>query len=370
MSTDVDEGIYVGLMAGTSLDGVDAVAVTFEATGPRMLASLTHPYPAELRRSIGRIDARASLQDVMQLDARVAEAFADAADAVMEAAGLAPGEVRAIGSHGQTVWHHPTPPWPTTVQIGDPNRIAERCGVDVVADFRRRDMAAGGQGAPLAPLFHAGLFGHGEEDRVIVNLGGIANMTRLPAAGPVSGFDTGPANTLMDAWARRHTGAELDVSGTWAASGVVDDGLLGRLRADRFFRQPPPRSTGPEHFNLVWVEAAIGHSRIEPADVQATLAELTAVTVAEAITTTLPTARRVVVCGGGVHNAHLMTRLAVHLPGQAVESSAAHGVDPDAVEALGFAWLARERLAGRTAPIGPVSGARRDTVLGGVYSGA
>ncbi len=308
-----------------------------------------------------------SLDALGSLDGRIAAAFAESALSLLQDAGVPRGRVRAIGSHGQTIRHRPYADPPFTWQLGDGNVIAERSGIDTVADFRRRDVAAGGHGAPLMPAFHAALLGSPHEDRAVLNLGGIGNVTLLPVAGDVRGFDTGPANALMDAWCERHTGHAYDAGGAFAASGQVDAALLARLLAEPWFALPPPKSTGREQFHLDWLRARMGEATTAPADVQATLLELTARTVADALQMTQPATRRVLACGGGVHNAMLMARLAAHLPQAVVESTAAHGMDPDYVEAMGFAWLARETLAGRPGNLPAVTGAAGRRVLGTVF---
>jgi anhydro-N-acetylmuramic acid kinase len=288
---------------------------------------------------------------------------------LIQAAHLSPADVRSIGSHGQTIRHRPAAAHPFTWQIGDANVIAERTGIDTVADFRRRDVAAGGQGAPLVPAFHAAMLRDEREDRAVLNLGGIANFTLLPAQGDVRGFDTGPANALMDAWCERHRGQPYDAHGAFAASGARDDALLQRLLDDPWFAAPPPKSSGREQFHLRWVESRL-HGDERPEDVQATLLELTAATVADALLAHQPTTRRVLACGGGVHNPHLLARIAARLPGVHVDSTQAHGLDPDFVEAMAFAWLAREALAGRPGNVPAVTGARGPRVLGVVYPAA
>lgn len=366
--------LYLGLISGTSADGIDAALVRFEGAGESLRCELVHgrtlPWDETLRASLialGQGEDRVSLDQLGSLDARVAQVFADAALALLEDAGVPRGRVRAIGSHGQTIRHRPHADPPFTWQLGDGNVIAERSGIATVADFRRRDVAAGGHGAPLMPAFHAALLGSPHEDRAVLNLGGIGNFTLLPVAGDVRGFDTGPANALMDGWCERHTGQAFDASGAFAASGRADAALLARLLAEPWFALPPPKSTGREQFHLAWLEARLGADALSPADVQATLLELTARTAADALQMTQPTTRRVLVCGGGVHNAALMARLAAHLPQAVVESTAAHGLDPDYVEAMGFAWLARETLAGRPGNLPAVTGARGPRVLGAVY---
>lgn len=369
------EGLYLGLMSGTSADGIDAALVAFAADGAcRLLAGRTFPWDAATRAQLlalgqgGHVD---SLDEIGTLDVAIGEAFAQAALRLLAQAGVAREAVRAIGSHGQTIRHRPHGAaqdgrHPFTWQLGDAHVIAERTGIATVADFRRRDLAAGGHGAPLVPAFHAALLRDHGEDRAVLNLGGIANFTLLPAQGQVRGFDTGPANALLDAWCLRHLGHPFDEDGAFAARGAVDAGLLARLREDPWFDRPPPKSTGREHFHLGWLEARLrGGER--PEDVQATLLELTATTVAEALRRTQPATRRVIACGGGVRNRQLMARLAARLDGIALEDSARYGLDGDFVEAMAFAWLARQCLLGRAGNVPSVTGAAGPRVLGVVY---
>jgi anhydro-N-acetylmuramic acid kinase len=298
----------------------------------------------------------------------VGELFAGAVLGLLTANGLAPAAVRAIGSHGQTLRHRPRAVRPFTLQIGDPNIIAARTGIPVVADFRRRDLALGGQGAPLVPAFHAAVFADPVERRAALNLGGIANLTLLAPGQPVTGFDTGPANSLMDAWARRHLGEPFDAEGAWAASGEVSAPLLELLLAHPFLALPPPKSTGPEDFTPAWLDQKVAAAGTpSPAEVQATLCEFTAATVAAALEPRPP--QRLIVCGGGVHNSHLLARLAARLPRTQVVNSAAHGIDPDQVEAAAFAWLAARTLAGLAGNLPAVTGACRPAVLGAVWPG-
>jgi len=364
---------YIGLMSGTSLDGVDAVLARFPETDPpRLLASHRQPMPEALREALLRLMANRSphpLQCLGELDHLLGALFAEATENLLEKAGMETAAVRAIGSHGQTVWHRPTGPNPFTLQIGDPNLIAERSGITTVADFRRRDMAAGGQGAPLAPTFHAAYLHSTRESRAVLNLGGMANLTCLPLSGSPCGFDTGPANVLLDLWAGLHLGAPFDAEGRWAASGTSDPTLLSAMLEEPYFHLAPPKSTGREQFNLTWMERHLADRPLAPADVQATLLELTARSVADALAAHAPATRRLLVCGGGIHNGALMERLAALLPGTVVESTACHGIDPDWLEALAFAWLARETLAGRPGNLPTVTGAGRAVVLGGVYPG-
>jgi anhydro-N-acetylmuramic acid kinase len=370
--------LYLGLISGTSVDGIDTALVRFDsqaADAPAVLSfGRTYPWPPALRAHLVELGQHATpltLDAVGELDVRIGRAFAEAATQALVDSGTPAVQVTAIGSHGQTLRHRPHGDCPFTLQLGDPNSIAERTGVCVVADFRRRDVAAGGHGAPLLPVFHAALLRARHEDRAVLNLGGIANLTLLPGATTtaVRGFDTGPANGLMDAWCLRHTGADYDRGGAFAASGRVDAGLLARLRADAWFALPPPKSTGRDQFHLGWVEAQLRGDEA-PADVQATLLALTAHTVADALHATQPGTQRLIVCGGGVHNPGLMAALATGLPQLRVESSAAHGLDPDFIEAMAVAWLAREPLAGRPGNLPTVTGAAGPRVLGAIYPGA
>jgi len=365
-----DGELYLGLISGTSADGIDVALVRFERNGHcALVAGNTCRWDAALRTrlvALGQGADATSLDELGGLDVRVAHAFADAALALLRETGVDARQVRALGSHGQTVRHRPQAAHPFTWQLGDGNVIAERTGMATVADFRRRDVAAGGHGAPLVPAFHAALLHDAREDRAVLNLGGIANFTLLPAQGAVRGFDTGPANALLDAWCERHTGHAFDASGAFAARGRVDGGLLARLLDEPWFAQSPPKSSGREQFHLRWVEERLLGSE-RPEDVQATLLELTAATVAEALLAQQPGTQRVLVCGGGVHNPLLLERIAARLPQARVESTATHGLDPDFVEAMAFAWLARETLAGRPGNLPAVTGARGPRVLGVVY---
>ena len=273
----------------------------------------------------------------------------------------------AIGSHGQTLRHEPYSEAPFTLQIGNPGIIAAGTGITTVADFRSADIALGGQGAPLAPAFHEWLLREPGALRAVVNIGGIANVTILPPGdGATTGFDTGPGNTLLDAWCREHRGQSFDESGAWAADGNVDQALLERLLGDPYFSAAPPKSTGFEYFNLGWLDAA-GVDNIPPVDVQATLAALTARTIGDAIRDAASDRCEVFVCGGGVHNDELMRLLAEELPGCRVQSTGAAGLDPDWVEAVAFAWLAKRRLASETGSLASVTGANRDSILGVIH---
>lgn len=357
------------------MDGVDAALVETGPRGLRVLAARTTPYPAALARDLralagGDYGGRDPLALLGRLDVAVGEAFAAAALALLDGAGIPPARVRAIGSHGQTVRHGPGDAPPYTLQIGDPGLVAVRTGIVTVGDFRRQDVALGGQGAPLVPLFHHAAFASPDEPRAVLNLGGIANVTLLPAGAPetaVRGFDTGPGNTLLDAWARAAGVGDFDRDGALAARGRCDEGLLARLLEDPYFARPPPKSTGPEHFSRAWLEARLGPSPPSPADVARTLIELTARTAGGAIAAATPPDCRVLLAGGGVHHPLLVGALERVCRPRPVASSASAGIDPDFVEAAAFAWLAARRLEGRAGNLPAVTGARRAVPLGGVY---
>ncbi|MGY0560641.1 anhydro-N-acetylmuramic acid kinase [Luteimonas sp. A277] len=376
----IERSLYLGLMSGTSADGIDVALVDFAADAPpRLLSGHAWPWPADLRRQLvdlGQSSAPLGLDEFGELHVRIGATFADAVEAALSDRGIAADRVAAIGCHGQTLRHRPhgrngDNAFPFTLQLGDPAILVERTGIAVVADFRSRDVAAGGQGAPLLPALHAALLHSNGEDRAVLNLGGIANLTLLPSGAgsddrAVRGFDTGPANGLMDAWCQRHTGQAFDRDGAFAASGQVDDALLARLLAEPWFSRPAPKSTGRDQFHLDWVQAQLRGNE-SPADVQATLLALTAHTVVDALRATQPQTRRLIACGGGVHNPILMAALAARLPDCRVESSAVHGLDPDYVEAMGFAWLARQTALGLAGNLPSVTGAAGPRILGAIY---
>ena len=364
--------LFIGLMSGTSLDAIDAVLVDLSSPTPQQLAVHSHPLPAALRAELmmlchgGTAD---ELRLMAELDVRLGRLFAEAALALLHQAAVPPPAVRAIGSHGQTVRHEPDGDPPLTVQIGDPNIIAQLTGITTVADFRRRDIAAGGQGAPLVPAFHAAVLRSTDEDRVVLNIGGMANITVLPRdpKQPVTGFDTGPGNVLMDAWAARHLGTPQDNEGRWAGSSPRHEPLLAAMLNDAYFQRPPPKSTGREYFNMAWLDARLAQIDTEPAPVQASLVALTAQSCTAAIERYAPHTQRVLICGGGVHNVTLMQQLAEALPDMHVSSTQTLGLDPDLVEALAFAWLAKQTLEGKPGNLPSVTGAKASVVLGGIY---
>ncbi len=367
--------LYIGLISGTSMDGIDAALVDL-ATAPRLLVTHTQAYPDELRARVAELctGSRSELEKFARLDGELGELFAEAALGLLQRAGVRPREVEAIGSHGQTIRHYPAFRPGSSLQIADPNIIATRTGITTVADFRRRDLSVGGQGAPLLPVFHNLLFRKRGVARVVLNLGGIANITILPAdpRAPVSGFDTGPANTLMDQWIGRHLGKAMDIDGKWATSGRIDNALLELMLRDRYFAADAPKSTGTDYFNLKWLDRLLRRRGGRPIrkNVQTTLCELSARTITDAIARHAADTAEVLVCGGGVHNLALMFRLQVLLGQIPVRSIEDHGVAPDWIEAMAFAWLAQQTLAGKPGNVPSVTGATREVVLGGIWPGA
>ncbi|MBT8081474.1 MAG: anhydro-N-acetylmuramic acid kinase [Gammaproteobacteria bacterium] len=364
-------GYYIGLMSGTSMDGIDAALVAFGRRQVHVVATHQRPYAETLRHALRKAVATPvdqPIDNIGALDRQVGECFRDAVAELLSLGGVAAQDVVAIGSHGQTVRHQPDGLRPYTLQIGNPDLIARGTGITTVADFRSADIVAGGQGAPLVPPFHDWLFGRGESGRVILNIGGIANITILGSGdAPVRGFDTGPGNTLLDQWSLRHRGEPFDRDGAWAATGTSDAKLLARLLAYEYFRLDPPKSTGVEEFNLAWL-AHFDVESLPPADVQATLAELSAQTIVGDVARHAPGTRELLVCGGGAHNLDLMGRLRRNLPATRIETTTVAGLDPDWVEAVAFAWLAMRTMNNQTGNLPSVTGARHKVVLGTIHS--
>lgn len=369
--------LLIGLMSGTSLDGVDGVLARLDAGGkPQVLAHAHQPMPAALRQEFLALNERGDheLHRAALAANALARLQADVVAALRADEGVTARQVRAIGSHGQTVRHRPGEFDGTgyTLQINAGALLAELCGIDVVCDFRSRDVAAGGQGAPLVPAFHAQVFGGAATPRALLNLGGIANLTLLPAAGQspaaVGGFDCGPANALLGLWAQRHLGQPCDLDGRWAAGGQAHAGLLDTLLAEPFLRQPPPKSTGRDLFNADWLGRALqAHPDATAQDVQTTLTEYSARCAAQALTEHGPGCRELLCCGGGALNSTLMRRLQALLPGVRVDTTAAHGLPVMQVEAAAFAWLAWAFLERQPASLPAVTGARGPRVLGALY---
>ena len=366
-------GLYIGLMSGTSLDGIDCALVDCAAATPRVIDYVTADIDPDLKARLLHLTSNqgTDLRELGNADIEVARTFAAVTIDLLEKNALEPSRIAAIGSHGQTIWHEPPQSaarYPFTLQIGDPNTLAELTGITVVADFRRKDMAAGGQGAPLVPALHRELFSDAHTDRIVLNLGGIANITLLPRSpGACVGLDTGPANVLLDAWIQAHRGEAFDENGTWAASGTCDARLLDALLDEPYFQLAAPKSTGREFLNIPWLHrklALIGELR--PVDVQATLLEFTVQTIRAEIEKLLDSGE-VIACGGGARNSALLRRLQEVLPQFRLRTSTELGIHADCVEAAAFAWLAKKTLHREPVDFSAFTGARHAVIAGGIY---
>ncbi|MEQ8313489.1 MAG: anhydro-N-acetylmuramic acid kinase [Gammaproteobacteria bacterium] len=360
---------YIGLISGTSVDGIDCVLVDFKNDQPALIDTHSHPFPDSLRSRILKLceGEGFTLSELGQTHIELGKLFAEATLALIKQAGVTKDQIHGIGSHGQTIWHEPTGANPFTMQVGDPNTIAQLTGITTVADMRGRDMAAGGQGAPLAPLLHREVFATPTVDRAIVNIGGISNITILPRSGPCLAFDTGPGNVLMDYWVNKHQQTPFDRDGAWAASGQFRFELLNLLLQEPYFEQEPPKSTGRELFNGPWLESRLQElgQDLNPEDVQATLLMFTAMTLIRDLGNhTAP--QEVYVCGGGAHNKALMHEIG-NIADFSVGTTNELGIDPDWVEAMAFAWMAKETLAGNEIDTTLITGATSPVILGGIY---
>ena len=368
--------LFIGAISGTSMDALDIALVDFANDHPNLVATLSYPIPAVFRERCLTISqsGQCSIDDIGMLDVAAGSLFADAILVLLKEQNLSSNAIRAIGSHGQNLRHRPDLSPPFTLQIGDPNTIAERTGIPTIADFRRRDIAAGGQGAPLAPAFHKEVLGSVEEDRVIINIGGISNITFLSRdpKKSVTGYDTGPGNCLMDAWVQKHLNIPFDKDAEFARQGTPNNALLDALLKDRYFDLEPPKSTGREYFNLDWLQQKMQLVHIElgsaitAADIQATLLKLTSRVIKDGIRKFKAEAASVFVCGGGAHNALLIDTLSQDLKSK-VQSTEILGVHPDWVEAMLFAWLAKQTLEGKAGNFPTVTGARNAVILGGIF---
>lgn len=374
---------YIGLISGTSIDGIDAVIVDFADTTPHLIAQICYPVPEQIQQQLQQLSDQniieQELNGMATLDRQLGELFAQATDAVCQQAQLNPHQITAIGHHGQTIRHYPQGKYGFSIQIGDPNTLAVATGIKVVADFRRKDIALGGQGAPLVPAFHQSIFQHQAIERYIVNIGGMANLTYLPAnnANPsrqIIGFDTGPGNTLLDKWIALHLQQPYDHNGDWARSGSCHPQLLAALLTHDYFALPPPKSTGREQFHLNWLDQHLSHfQQIDAADVQATLTQLTVISIAEQIKTIdnrtqpLTPITEIYLCGGGARNKFLCQQLTAQFKSVKVSTTTDLGVDPDWVEGMAFAWLAKAYMDGLPGNITSVTGADRSGVLGCLY---
>ncbi len=358
--------LVVGLMSGTSLDGVDAVLVDFSESHPRTLATTWLPYSDAIRTQALQLQAAGhdEIHSAALLANQLAHCYAEATHQVLASAGVEAAQIAAIGCHGQTIRHQPASGY--SVQLNNPALLAELAGIAVVADFRSRDIAAGGQGAPLVPAFHAAVFGDPVRRRIVLNVGGIANLTDLNPEQPVRGFDCGPGNLLLDAWIERHQGRRYDEAGIWASQGRVLPEILNRMLADAFFDAAPPKSCGRDQFHMAWLESHLAGGE-RPEDVQATLLELTTVSAIQAIDRWCGEPDELFVCGGGARNQTLMARLQHHLPNRRVASTDFLGQPADWVEAVAFAWLAWRTLCGEPGNLPAVTGARGPRILGAIY---
>ncbi|MBM4204941.1 MAG: anhydro-N-acetylmuramic acid kinase [Gammaproteobacteria bacterium] len=366
----MDSRFFVGVMTGTSVDGLD-LAILEDAYPPVVRTGVTYPLPESLRQQLLTLvhnRAEANIDALGYADAELGDFIGRCVLRLLQDEGLDPVEVSAIGSHGQTVRHRPDGRFPFTLQIGDPHRIAEITGITTVGDFRRRDVAAGGQGAPLVPAFHRALFAVPHERRVVLNIGGIANVTGLLPNENLVGFDTGPGNGLLDLWTEEHLGVAMDKDGEWAATGVVNPDLLSAGLADPYFSRAAPKSTGREYFNREWLEQLIARRQqpLPAADVQRTLVELVCRSIADAVRQAFGVVSRLIVCGGGRRNTLLLNRLR-QISTCPVDTSEDWKVDGDSLEAAAFAWFAARALAGEPAGVPGVTGARGARILGVVY---
>ena len=364
MSTAPD--LYIGIMSGTSLDGIDAALVDLSQAAPVLVASHYQPYADPLKEALLALHqvSHNELHQSQLIASLLAREYADAAQFLLKKAGVAAGSVQAIGCHGQTVRHRPEHGY--SVQLNNAALLAELTGIHVVGDFRSRDIAAGGQGAPLVPAFHDKVLRHPNIHRAILNIGGIANLTDLPPNRTTTGFDSGPGNLLMDAWISRHQGKPYDKDGVWAASGKIIPALLQKLLDEPFFAAAPPKSTGRDLFNLAWLGRYLNGDE-SPADVQATLLALTGDSIASAIQRFCGGAKEIYVCGGGAHNEALLSHLRHALPQCHIQKTEVLGIAADWMEAIAFAWLAQQAMHLHPANLPEVTGARHPCVLGAIY---
>lgn len=364
--------LYIGIMSGTSLDGVDLALVDFDYSPPKIVASDFTPMPENLRQKLTALldSGETSLQNLGEIDHQLGWLYADSVNHFLTKQSLSSEQIQAIGCHGQTIWHSPTSTFPFTMQIGDMNLVAAKTRITTIADFRRKDMAMGGQGAPLVPAFHQSIFADKNRFTVVLNIGGISNVSVLSPNRPLIGYDVGAGNTLMDSWIEQHQNKRYDKNGDWARSGQVSNELLAHLLDEPFFQQPAPKSTGRELFNLTWLNKKLEkHTALLPQDIQRTLLEFTAVSITDELHTlnTQHLPCLLLVCGGGAHNTLLMERLHALLPSWQVSITTEFGLHVDFVEAAAFAWLAYQRMQGLPSNAPTVTGAKSAVSLGVIY---
>lgn len=364
--------LYLGIMSGTSLDGIDVCLVNFKNKNI-VVDAIEFPFPKQLKEEILHIsnNQQTTIQQIGVVDHKLGVLYAESINSFLKKSNIKSSQITVIGCHGQTVWHSPGKPYPFTIQLGDLNIIAAKTGIKTIGDFRRKDMALGGQGAPLVPAFHKYMFNFPKENRIILNIGGISNITKLYKDTEIIGYDTGPGNILMDIWIRRHLHKSYDKNGNWARGGKLNDQLLNSFLSDNFFTKMHPKSTGREKFNSEWIKYHLGTNsqlhEISPQDVQNTLTELTAISIANEINNN-GLCHRVLVCGGGAFNSFLMERIQAHLLESPVESTANYGLDPSHVESAAFAWLAKQRAQNKSSNMPSVTGAKKATTLGCVIN--
>jgi anhydro-N-acetylmuramic acid kinase len=358
---------YIGLMSGTSMDGIDAALMDFSTNPPKLIYSSSKPWSRDLHSNLlaTRKLSDNALNHLQALDTEIGETFAELCNELLKKTGIPAQDIIAIGSHGQTIRHRPNATKPFSLQLGKADVLASQTGINVISDFRAADIEAGGQGAPLTPAFHAAAFRTSSEKRTILNIGGIANITILPddKNKPVKGFDSGPGNTLMDAWMIKIKNNSYDLGGNFARKGNVNEALLSSFLSDAYFKKKPPKSTGFEDFNLDWVDTYLKED-LPAQDVQATLCELTAKSITDAIRQCGLSNSRILVCGGGIHNTYLMERIKHLMKDSVIESTQTLGIHPDFVEAIAFAWLARQTIKRLPGNLPSVTGARKAVVLG------
>ncbi len=365
--------LYIGLMSGTSMDGIDTALVEFNQNKITLVGSHNHNIPADLKKTLQQLSlnsAETNIDMLGEADTHLGKIFADAVIHLLKKTNISAKDVTAIGSHGQTIRHRPDLKNNFSMQIGDANRISYLTGITTVADFRRKDMAAGGQGAPLTPAFHQQVFSSQDENRGVLNIGGISNLTYLPKDKKQHcfGFDSGPGNMLMDAWIQKHKNKNFDKNGDWAASAKADKDFVNLLMRDKFILTPPPKSTGREHYHLHWLTSQLtSFENLSSAQIQASLCQFTCNSIAYAIEQNMPDIDTLIVCGGGVHNSHLMSLLKTRLHNINTQPSDNFGISADWLEAIAFAWLARQTIQNLSGNIPEVTGAAQKLVLGAIY---
>ena len=371
--------LYIGLMSGTSLDSIDAALVSIKNGQCTLITAIEHPIPEALRRQLISLcqPGTNEIDSMGEADSHLGHVFSEAVLALLKQSDTAPQDIAAIGSHGQTIRHRPTAAHAFTLQIGDPNTIAHRTQITTVADFRRRDIAAGGQGAPLAPAFHRAFFASSQHNRAIVNIGGIANITYLGSDGDYLAYDTGPGNTLLDAWINEIQQLNYDRDGDWASTGVINSSLLDQLLSHPYFSQRLPKSTGREDFNLNWLKSSLEANSLPAEDIQATLLELTAQSIINAVNTLPKPVTEIYICGGGAHNKALMSRLRAltatpdektgEMLAAKIKNTVELGIAAEWVEAAAFAWLAKQTIEGNTGNLRRATGANSEVILGAIY---